>query len=298
MDAIVATGLAGGRLRVVRLLGEGGMGRVYEAFDRDLRLPVAIKMMRNPTPEGLLRLKTEFRALKDLSHPNLVKLGELFLDREHCFFSMELVDGVDFLDHVFVRASPRRRRGGTTVSGSRPVVPPLEDDVWDADTMRLEVLYDEARLRAAIRQVAEGLDALHRAGKVHRDLKPGNVLITADGRAVVLDLGLTVDVAEAAHVGTIEGTVEYMAPEQAAGAAADPAADMYALGAVLYEALTGRPPYVGEPLQILRDKQRLDVIAPGAMFVGVPHDLEELCLALLRRDPAARPSARAVADGL
>ena len=298
MDAFPATGLADGRFRLVRLLGEGGMGKVFEAFDRDLRAPVAIKMMRSHSAEALLRLKREFRSLQEVRHDNLVRLGELFVEKDDCYFTMELVDGVDFLDHVLVRASKRRhsKSSHATVSGTKPL--PRPDDVWDADTLRLEVLYDESRLRAALRQVADGLAALHQGGKVHRDLKPSNVLITPEGRVVLLDLGLAVDAGDELPVGIIEGTIEYMAPEQAAGATADPSSDLYALGAVLYEALTGRPPFVGEPLEVLRDKQVHDPIAPQSMFAGVPSDLDELCLALLRRDPARRPTAREVADGL
>ncbi len=305
MEAIPATGLADGRFRLVRLLGEGGMGRVYEAFDRDLRTQVAIKMMRHPSPEALLRIKGEFRALQEVGHDNLVRLGELFVDKDDCFFTMELVDGVDFLDHVLVRASRAgRSQASATVSTTRPSVriqAPV--DVWDADTLRLEVIYDETRLRAALRQVADGLAALHRAGKVHRDLKPSNILVArgeagrAD-RAVLLDLGLSVDTGDRVAAGLIEGTIEYMAPEQASGAPAEPSADLYALGAVLYEALTGRPPFAGDVMSVIERKRRLDPTSPQTMFDGIPTDLDELCLALLRRDPARRPTAREVADGL
>jgi eukaryotic-like serine/threonine-protein kinase len=305
VDAAPAQVLADGRLRLTRLLGEGGMGRVFEAYDRSLRAPVALKMLRKTTVDAVVRLKTEFRALQEVRHPNLVRLGQLFVARDACFFTMELIDGVSFLDHVCAGAVARRpRRTDPTLTGgasTRANVHDADDEdrtVWDADTLRLEVLFDEAKLRGAVRQLAEGLDALHRAGKVHRDVKPSNALVTGDGRLVLLDLGLSIDVGAATPTGTIEGTIEYMAPEQVTGAVAAAPADMYATGAVLYEALTGRPPFLGDSLQVLRDKQEVDPVAPTVMFPGIPADLEELCMALLRRDPTRRPTAREVADGI
>src|SRR5262245_59695962 len=114
--------LADGRLRVARLLGEGGMGVVYEAFDRALRGPVAVKMLRNINGDDILRLKPEFRALRDLHHLNLVRLGELFADQRACFFTMELVEGVDLLEYVWADKPRRpRRKAATTVSGNRPL---------------------------------------------------------------------------------------------------------------------------------------------------------------------------------
>src|SRR3954471_185754 len=101
MTEPTATVLADGRLRIVRMLGEGGMGVVYEAFDREHRGPVALKMLRAVTGDAILRLKTEFRVLRDLHHPNLVRLGELFAETRQCYFTMELVDAVDLLDHIW-----------------------------------------------------------------------------------------------------------------------------------------------------------------------------------------------------
>ncbi|HTJ44310.1 MAG TPA: AAA family ATPase [Kofleriaceae bacterium] len=298
MDALPFTTLADGRFQVTRLVGEGGMGVVYEAFDREQRAPIALKMMRSSSGESTLRLKTEFRSLRDLRHPGLVRLGELFVERSGCFFTMELVEGVDLLEHVWNhRAWPRKSRSKTTVTTKRPTGP-SERTVWDADTLRLEVLFDEPKLRAALRQVAEALVALHAAGKVHRDVKPNNVLVTPQGRAVLLDFGLAVDHGDAIAQGLIEGTIEYMAPEQAAGAPAQAPADLYAVGAVLYEALTGRPPFTGDPLEIITNKRTFDPLAPSLMFAGTPPDLEELCMKLLARDPAARPSAGVLASAL
>ena len=298
-DVLPAQSLADGRFRLQRVVGEGGMGVVYEAFDRDQRTPVALKMMRKPTGDAVLRLKTEFRALRDVRHENLVRLGELFVDGQACFFTMELVDGVEFLDHVWNQAAwPRRTRTRTTMSDVTGLEPTGERTVWDADTLRLEVVFDEARLRSAVRQVAEALAALHAIGKVHRDVKPTNILVARNGRVVLLDFGLVAETGDAIAAGSIEGTIEYMAPEQAASAPAGAPADMYGLGVVLYEALTGRPPFIGDPLEILTCKRTLDPVSPGTMFAGVPADLDRVCLELLHRDPASRPTAAAVAAAL
>src|SRR5262249_9029888 len=149
-----------------------------------------------------------------------------------------------------------RRKQRTTVADKRPTTSArAERTVWDADTLRLEVLFDEPKLRAALRQVAEALGALHAAGQVHRDVKPTNVLVTEQGRAVLLDFGLAAEHGDPTAAGLIEGTIEYMAPEQAAGAPARAPADLYAVGAVLYEALTGRPPFTGDPIDVISDKR-------------------------------------------
>ena len=289
---------------------------VYEAFDKDQRAPVALKMMRKPTGDAILRLKTEFRSLVDARHENLVKLGELFVDGKTCFFTMELVDGVELLDHVWTQR--KRARGPhqltrTTLSGGLSAASPAgrslggasldgadpgERTVWDADTLRLEVVFDETRLRATMGQIALALAAMHALGKVHRDVKPTNIMVTPAGRVVLLDFGLTAEHGDGVTAGNIEGTLEYMAPEQAAGAPAQPPADMYGVGVVLYEALTGRPPFIGDALDILACKRTLDPVPPSTMFAGVPADLDELCLALLSRDPATRPTAEQMAARL
>ncbi|MBZ0232602.1 MAG: serine/threonine-protein kinase PknK, partial [Deltaproteobacteria bacterium] len=307
-DVLATQALANGRFRLVRLVGEGGMGMVYEAFDKDQRAPVALKMMRKPTGDAILRLKTEFRSLVDVRHENLVRLGELFVDGKTCFFTMELVDGVELLEHVWNQKQAARNKKQltrTTLSGgvsaaslSGRSLSGTDSDsrtIWDAETLRLEVVFDEARLRAALRQIADALAAMHALGKVHRDVKPTNIMVTAAGRVVLLDFGLIAEHGDGVTAGNIEGTLEYMAPEQAAGAPAQPPADMYGLGVVLYEALTGRPPFVGDALDILTCKRTLDPVPPSTMFTGVPSDLDELCLSLLSRDAAKRPTAAQMA---
>jgi serine/threonine protein kinase len=257
---VLGTFAATPRFQVVRCIGAGGAGTVYEAVDVERNARVALKTLHALDGEALLRFKREFRDFQNLRHPNLVSVGELFSDGAEWFFSMELVEGTSLLEYV--------RPGGAL---------------------------DEARLRATVTQLAEGLIALHAAHKVHCDIKPSNILVTEAGRAVLLDFGLAADVERGEDPdGPVVGTIAYMAPEQAAGISVAPAADWYALGVVLFEALTGQLPFPGAAMEVLMAKQR--DVAPSARSVSaqVPEDLDALCAELLQLDPALRPTGPAV----
>jgi hypothetical protein len=236
-------------------LGEGAFGRVLRMYDRALETEVAFKELTRIGSPALLRFKNEFRALADVSHPNLVRLHELFEDRGTWGFSMELIDGPDFLGYV----------RGEAQAG-----------------------FDEVRLRDALRQLTEGLTALHELGLTHRDVKPSNVRVTREGRVVLLDFGLVTQTSEDEGPNAGLGTPAYMAPEQARGTRVDAAADFYALGVMLYEALTDRLPFDGSPLQMLIAKECQPPVSPSRHVPDVPADLEGLCMALLAADPARR----------
>ncbi len=147
-------------------------------------------------------------------------------------------------------------------------------------------------------QLSHGLNFLHSAGKLHRDVKPGNVLVTLDGRVVLLDFGLATEMDRTGQHLSLQprllGTIAYMAPEQAACLPVSPASDWYAVGAMLFEALTGRTPFDGSPVQILMHKQQLDPPSPREFVADLPDDLVQLCEDLLKRDPAHRPSGAEV----
>ena len=283
-----------GRFAVVRELGAGGMGTVYEAHDRELDITVALKLLHEGGGEAIEKLKHEFRVAADVRHDNLVRLGELFEHAHRWCFSMELVDGVDLVSHVARRGKPRPRRDaatapiGETTTGERG---------WDGETPS-ELDFDDGKLRRALAQLADGLAALHAAGIVHRDVKPTNIRVRPDGRLVLLDLGLATTAGDLRDGHLMMGTAEYMSPEQVEGASVETAADLYAMGAVLYEALVGRPPHVGPIAQLLAEKMSFDPLPPAVLFPEVPVDLDRLCMALLARDPARRPTAAAVAAQL
>jgi serine/threonine protein kinase len=297
------------RFKLLRMLGEGGMGVVYEALDAERGQKVALKTLRSFTADALFRFKREFRALQALHHPNLVNLGELIEEGGQWFFTMELVDGVNFVKYV--RGEDQPFRSSFEMSGEVAVPPPrvasfdlaptasTDDEMMRAliershETLQNEGELDELKLRVALAQLAEGLGALHRAGKVHRDVKPSNILVTHEGRVVLLDFGLVAEL-EDAHERRVVGTVDYMAPEQALGTTPGAAADWYAVGAVLYEALCGRPPFVGPTMEVLMGKQRIDPMPPSHHSASVPKYLDELSLALLAREPSWRPGEREI----
>ena len=284
------------RFELIRRLGSGGAGEVYEAFDREQGARIALKVLHSMRADSLLRFKNEFRSMQDLRHPNLVGLGELIESEGRWLFTMELVEGIDFLSWV----RPRARDGGADLptarmplgTGSTPRPIPALGPQLAEHAPPPRPRYEEARLRAGMAQLVRGLEFLHESGKVHRDIKPSNVLVTPTGRVVILDFGLVIDVERPEHVTEVDhvvGTTEYMAPEQASGGAISPAADWYGVGVVLFQALTGRLPFVGSRMDVMVDKQTSEAAAPRSVVPWVPTDLDALCSTLLRRNPAKRP---------
>ncbi len=282
------------RFRVVRQLGAGAMGIVLEVVDEERDARVALKTLRHADPDAIVRFKNEFRTLADIGHENLVALGELLEHEGAWFFTMELVDGVDLLSWVrpgsnvmtVGRGSDEPTRAAETLPAASNPRGSVHGDV----RARLGTL-DPARVRDAFAQLVRALDALHSMGKVHRDVKPSNVLVTREGRVVLLDFGIAGDARKQARAA---GTVAYMAPEQADAHAPTPAADFYALGAVLYEALTGTLPFEGSSFEVLEAKRRAAPTAPSSIAPEAPDDLSDLALRLLANDPAARPTAREI----
>jgi hypothetical protein len=251
-----------GRFQLLRSCGRGGEGVVYEALDSANGARVALKHLHRIHAAAGATLQQEFRALSRIVHPNLAVLYELFRVDAQWFYSMELLSGVDFLSAVHDAAE----RGA-----ARPA------------------------LRSALLQLLRGLSAIHAAGKIHRDLKPSNVLVEPDGRLVILDYGLMVAApsgSEGQGLRPAAGTRAYMAPEQAAGARVTPAADLYAVGAMLFRALTNRPVMAATWAHEAKAGACAHAAPrPSLIARGVPADLDALCSALLERDPALRPTA-------
>jgi tetratricopeptide (TPR) repeat protein len=275
------------------------MGVVFRAFDHRLDREVALKSLRHASGRDLFRFKREFRALTDISHPNLAVLHELHTAGDEWFFSMELVDGVPFTEWVRHDVAVDEATIGL---GPEVTQPTLAPGARALGTGAIVSDVDLERLDGALAQLVDGVLALHVSGKLHRDLKPSNVLVGRDGRVVLLDFGLvsTVDNqgADLTHKQAAVGTPAYMSPEQAADAPLGEASDWYAVGVMLYEALTGRRPFEGTPEQMMRRKQRETPLAPSAVAVGVPPVLDELCMRLLARSPDDRPGGRAILAAL
>jgi predicted Ser/Thr protein kinase/tetratricopeptide (TPR) repeat protein len=244
------------RFTVRRQLGAGGMGVVYEVHDQARNEVVALKTLLRAGAADIYRLKREFRSLTDIAHTNLVSLYELVVDGANCFFTMELVEGVNFVEFVRGAAAPR----------------------------------DTERIKSVIRQLAEGVGALHRRGKLHRDIKPSNILVTSRGRVVILDFGLARDAYpnDAATWESMAGTPAYLAPERRAGAAPAESHDWYSVGVTLYEAFTGHLPFGDRFEHVLPGERARDSRPPDDVAPNVPEELNAICMGLLRRDPVHR----------
>jgi serine/threonine-protein kinase len=251
---------------VEAVLGSGGMGVVYKAWHPRLNRAVALKMLlAGPFagPGELERFLREAETVAGLQHANIVQVHEAGDVDGRPYFTMEFVEGGSLAQKLAGMPQPARQAA------------------------------------ALVAAVAEAVHAAHRRGIVHRDLKPANILLTADGTPKLTDFGLARRLEGAAGLtlsGTPVGTPGYMAPEQAEGKSRDvgPAADTYALGAILYELLTGRPPFRAETAaETLRQVVSQDPVPPSRLNTAVPRDLETICLKCLEKDPRRRYASTA-----
>ncbi|MBC8352029.1 MAG: protein kinase [Planctomycetes bacterium] len=266
---------------VVSELGRGGMGVVYRAKHEKLNREVALKTLLHISPVELQRFKAEFRSLADIAHPNLAGLYELLSDGQTWCFSMEILEAVDFTEYVWSGFEALRRSKTQRLMGAATeAAPRLSREIKE-------------RLFEGLKQLAYGLNTLHQAGMLHRDIKPSNVLVTTEGRVVLVDFGLASQFEEGSkdRPTGIQGTPQYMAPEQAACDPISPASDWYAVGVMVYEVLTGYWPIQGKPISIIFKKQTDTPKAPRELNPLVPQHLNDLCVALLDRDPNQRPTA-------
>jgi eukaryotic-like serine/threonine-protein kinase len=299
------------RFSVIKKLGEGGLGVVYSAMDKDLGVKVALKTVKDTDPESMLRLKNEFRSLQDLQHKNLISFGELFENNGEWFFSMELIEGLDFTSHIRNNHS-LMDFNRSVISHETRVSPPLDTDLAQLQkssktdferecSSEISPYFDEERLRDGLVQLSEGLMALHETERLHRDIKPGNIMVQPSGRVVLMDFGLVTaseqNMKSLSHFFPV-GTSVYMSPEQAACKSLSFASDWYSVGVVLFEALTGKLPFDGTFASVVLEKQRSVAPLADTFVKDLPKDLMELCRDLLQFDPKLRPTGEEFIDRL
>lgn len=272
------------RYERVRTLGTGGAGTVYLARDRETGEQLALKKLDQLDQRSVLRFKREFRSLANLQHPNLIRLYDLGRGPDAWFLVMEYVEGHSLTEE------PRRAGSIYATRDQRR----LRANDQDADSAFF------GRVADIFRQLASGIRAVHQAGMLHRDLKPGNVVVADTGRVVVLDFGLVreLDISEdgirLTNEGSISGTPAYMSPEQASGQPLTEASDWYSFGVMLYELLCGQLPIEGRNvIELIQHKLQSDPQPLSDVGDGPPA-LRKLATDLVQRDPAARPSGEQI----
>ena len=258
-----------GRYRLEALLGEGGMARVYQGLDLVLGRTVAIKVLAPPFDRDesfVARFRREAKAAASLNHPNIVAIFDTGSDAEAHYIVMEFVDGAT-LHEVIAREAPM----------------PVE------------------RASGILASVCGALAAAHRVGVVHRDVKPGNVMLTRAGHVKVADFGIarTGDAETLTRSGVVLGTASYVAPEQARGGPVDARTDLYSLGCVAYEMVTGQPPFPAESALAALYRHVNDPVIRPAEIGPVPPAIESVILRCLEKDPDDRyQSAGELADAI
>nr|WP_238350984.1 serine/threonine-protein kinase [Kribbella shirazensis] len=244
---------------MLTLLGRGGAGEVWQAEDTFLDRQVAVKLLRSlegDPMDALQRFRAEAQSAARLTHPNVVATYDVGTEGDRVFLVMELVQGPDL-----------------------------------AKLMRTSGLPSAELVERIATQGARALDAAHEAGIVHRDVKPGNLLLAPDGTLKMTDFGIAKRAGnETTGLGVLLGTASYVAPEQVRGEAATPASDWYSFGCVLHELLTGTPPFSGPTVDVVM-RQHLDAPPPQITRTDVPAELANLVTHLLAKNPADRPSS-------
>jgi serine/threonine-protein kinase len=247
------------RYQILKELGRGGMGLVFQAYDKELKEQVAIKILSpllSNDRDALERLKREVSSARRVTHPNVIRIHDISEMNNLHFISMEFFEGITLKDYI-------------QKTGPLPLMQAFN----------------------IASQICDGLDAAHRKGVIHRDLKSQNIIIGASNQVKIIDFGL----ARSEHLegltatGLIMGTPEYMAPEQVAGKSVDERSDIYSLGIILYEMFTGRVPFTGEsPIAVGFKQLKEDPLKPRDIHPQLPAEVESVILQAIQKNPLSR----------
>jgi len=248
-----------GRYQIIEELGHGGMGRVYKVFDQEVQAKMALKLVRpevSADKNTIDRFRNELKIARDISHKNICRMYDLGREAGNYFITMEYVSGEDLKSFI--------RRSRQLVVGTAILI---------------------------AEQVCDGLAEAHRVGVIHRDLKPGNIMIDKEGKAKIMDFGIarSVSAKGITGAGVMIGTPEYMSPEQVEGKEVDKHSDIYSLGIILYEMLTGQVPFEGDTPFTIGVKQKSEIPKdPKSLNAQIPQDLSRLVLKCLEKDKERR----------